>query len=62
MLAAHALKGYEERCFAAASDGYNLKPIRTRELLYTIEKVMGKYSSGEPSGAMTTSDAARNGR
>jgi len=44
-MTAHALKGYEERCLSAGMDGYVSKPIRTAELVATIERVLGKNSA-----------------
>jgi two-component system, sensor histidine kinase and response regulator len=39
-MTAHALKGDQERCFAAGMDGYISKPIRTTELFSAIERVL----------------------
>jgi len=39
-MTAHALKGDQERCFAAGMDGYVTKPIRTSELFSAIEKLL----------------------
>jgi CheY-like chemotaxis protein/HPt (histidine-containing phosphotransfer) domain-containing protein len=38
-LTAHAVKGYREKCLAAGMDGFITKPIRTQELLATIDEV-----------------------
>jgi CheY-like chemotaxis protein len=43
-MTAHALKGDEERCFAAGMDGYIDKPIRTTRLFNTMERLIGGYS------------------
>jgi signal transduction histidine kinase/DNA-binding response OmpR family regulator len=39
-MTAHALKGDQEKCLAAGTDGYVSKPIRTSELFATIEKAL----------------------
>jgi PAS domain S-box-containing protein len=38
-MTAHAMKGDDERCFAAGMDDYLTKPIRTEELIAALEKV-----------------------
>ncbi len=38
-MTAHAMKGDDERCFAAGMDDYLTKPIRTEELMATLDKV-----------------------
>jgi two-component system, sensor histidine kinase and response regulator len=38
-MTAHAMKGDDERCFAAGMDDYLTKPIRTEELMAVLEKV-----------------------
>jgi two-component system sensor histidine kinase/response regulator len=38
-MTAHAMKGDDERCFAAGMDDYLTKPIRTEELMATLEKI-----------------------
>jgi two-component system, sensor histidine kinase and response regulator len=38
-MTAHAMKGDDERCFAAGMDDYLTKPIRTRELMTVLENV-----------------------
>jgi two-component system, sensor histidine kinase and response regulator len=38
-MTAHAMKGDDERCFAAGMDDYLTKPIRTEELMTVLEKV-----------------------
>src|SRR6202790_4500661 len=40
-MTAHALVGDQERCLASGMDGYVSKPIRTKELLATIERMLG---------------------
>jgi two-component system sensor histidine kinase/response regulator len=38
-MTAHAMKGDDERCFAAGMDDYLTKPIRTEDLMTALEKV-----------------------
>jgi two-component system, sensor histidine kinase and response regulator len=38
-MTAHAMKGDDEKCFAAGMDDYLTKPIRTEELFAALEKV-----------------------
>ncbi|MGB7731975.1 MAG: response regulator [Candidatus Acidiferrum sp.] len=44
-LTAHAMKGDEERCLSAGMDGYVTKPIQTKDLFATIEKILAKNRS-----------------
>jgi len=44
-MTAHAMKGDKERCFAAGMDYYLTKPIRTKDLLATLEKIMNLKES-----------------
>ncbi|RMI05120.1 MAG: response regulator, partial [Calditrichaeota bacterium] len=39
-LTAHATKGYQERCLAAGMDGYVSKPVRRKELLSVMARLM----------------------
>jgi two-component system sensor histidine kinase/response regulator len=48
-MTAHALKGDQERCFAAGMDGYIAKPIRTSELFTAIERVIAECSDNRRS-------------
>jgi two-component system sensor histidine kinase/response regulator len=41
-MTAHAMKGDDERCFAAGMDDYLTKPIRTEELMTVLENVAAK--------------------
>jgi len=41
-LTAHAFKGDAERCLAAGMDGYLAKPINSRDLVQTVERVAAK--------------------
>lgn len=46
-MTAHAMKGDEERCLAAGMDRYLTKPLRTKDLLATLEEFM-KQDTSEP--------------
>jgi CheY-like chemotaxis protein len=46
-MTAHALKGDQERCFAAGMDAYVSKPIRQEELFRTIESALGHMSDAK---------------
>jgi two-component system, sensor histidine kinase and response regulator len=48
-MTAHALKGDEERCLLAGMDAYISKPIRTNELLATIESVLRRTAKAADS-------------
>lgn len=42
---AHAMKGDEDRCLAAGMDLYLTKPLRTQELLATLEEIRKREGS-----------------
>jgi CheY-like chemotaxis protein len=44
-MTAHALKSDEEKCLAHGMDGYVSKPIRSNELMATIERVLSAARS-----------------
>jgi PAS domain S-box-containing protein len=46
-MTAHAMKGDEERCFAAGMDSYLTKPIRTRELLEVLDGIGARKTTAE---------------
>jgi two-component system sensor histidine kinase/response regulator len=46
-MTAHAMKGDDERCFAAGMDDYLTKPIRTEELMTVLEKVGARKAARE---------------
>lgn len=48
-LTAFAMKGDQEKAFAAGCDGYITKPIRYRDFLNQIEKLIAKHN-GQPHG------------
>jgi len=52
-MTAHAMKGDDERCFAAGMDDYLTKPIRTEELVAALEKVGSRKAARQmrPGGA-----------
>jgi two-component system sensor histidine kinase/response regulator len=45
---AHALKGDRDRCLEAGMDGYVSKPIRQKQLVDEIERVIGKAVAPRP--------------
>jgi signal transduction histidine kinase/CheY-like chemotaxis protein len=55
-LTAHALKGDQDRCISAGMDGYVSKPIRSSELLSTIESLLGAKSSSRTNDSTDVSD------
>ncbi len=55
-LTAHALKSDRERCLTAGMDGYLAKPVRTRELLREIERLVG--GAAAPPGSEAGADGA----
>jgi two-component system sensor histidine kinase/response regulator len=47
-LTAHAMKGDQDRCFAAGMDGYLTKPVRPQELDAVLsEQITAKKNSGK---------------
>jgi CheY-like chemotaxis protein len=53
----HALKGDQERCISAGMYGYVSKPIRTSELLSTIESILQNKDSAPGSEAASVADS-----
>ncbi len=49
-MTAHAIKGDRERCLAAGMDNYVSKPVRSRDLFATMERVL-KISADSPADA-----------
>lgn len=56
-LTAHALKGDQDRCLAAGMDAYVSKPIRSSELLSTIESLLDAKSSSRTNDSAGVSDS-----
>jgi CheY-like chemotaxis protein len=45
-LTARAMKGDEDRCLEVGMDGYLSKPIRMRDLITTIDRVLAPRATG----------------
>jgi CheY-like chemotaxis protein len=59
-MTAHALNGDMERCMSAGMDDYASKPIRTAELLATVERVVAKSRASETGfGGATPDDSEK---
>jgi two-component system sensor histidine kinase/response regulator len=60
-MTAHAMKEDRDRCLAAGMDGYLTKPIRSQELLNTIENLLEKTKAAKTaSGAAAEASEAGN--
>jgi two-component system, sensor histidine kinase and response regulator len=51
-MTANALKGDEEKCLQAGMDGYVSKPIQTKELIATIERLVDPSGSSGQVGTL----------
>jgi two-component system, sensor histidine kinase and response regulator len=59
-MTAHAMKGDDERCYAAGMDDYLTKPIRTEELMAVLEKVGARKLAREV--RMDSETSGKNGQ
>lgn len=46
-MTANAMRGDEERCLSAGMDGYVSKPIQTKELIATIERLVDQGNASQ---------------
>jgi two-component system, sensor histidine kinase and response regulator len=56
-MTAHAMKEDRDRCLAAGMDGYLTKPIRSQELLNTIETLLEKMKAANATAAVSSAAA-----
>jgi len=54
-MTAHAMKGDDERCFAAGMDDYLTKPIRSEELIAALDKAANRKAARQVKLQPTTS-------
>lgn len=55
-LTAHAMQGDRERCLRAGMDGYLSKPIKSSELLESIEKLVPRRTLLDPTPVSNPAD------
>jgi len=55
-MTAHAMKGDRERCLEAGMDGYIAKPIRAKDLYYTLEATVAKLQARQTQKSETAKE------
>jgi CheY-like chemotaxis protein len=55
-MTAHAMKGDRERCLEAGMDGYIAKPIRAKDLYYTLEATVARVRGSQTRKSETSEE------